>query len=61
MLCDTLSSHNFNVSADAEGKLILSALPAMAEKHLLHPSCFCQLHFSLTTHSALTLEGLSWP
>ncbi|KAL0039513.1 hypothetical protein WJX77_000290 [Trebouxia sp. C0004] len=46
---------------NAEGKLTLSALPAMAEKHLLHPSCFCQLHFSLTTHSALTLEGLSWP
>jgi len=55
-VCDML-----DVSADAEGKLTLSALPAMAEKHLLHPSCFCQLHFSLTTHSALTLEGLSWP
>lgn len=47
--------------AGSEGKQTLSALPALAERHLLHPSCFCHLHFSLTTHAALTLEGISCP
>ena len=45
----------------AHSKLVLSALPAMAEKHFMHPSCLSCLHFSLTTNSALTLESITQP
>ena len=47
--------------AVADNQLSLAALPGMAEKHALHTSCLSQLQFSLTKHSALSLEGVHAP
>ncbi|KAL3143221.1 hypothetical protein ABBQ38_002074 [Trebouxia sp. C0009 RCD-2024] len=59
-ICERWCPLILTIQPGTQSKFVLSALPAMAEKHLMHPSCFSCLHYS-TSHSALTLDSITQP
>ena len=46
-------------AARAAGQFEFELLPAAAEAHALPPACLARLHFSLVSHTALTLTSIT--